>query len=379
MSPSPTKRRAPAPRRGAPTKRRRRRPQVRRWALTGVAAVVAVAIGAFAALWVWAVLPGPGAGKVVILDWPARGGSGTAAGRRLAEHGVVRSPRLFAAYLALVRPSVELLPGRHLLNDGLSPREVVQRLARLPSRPSHKVTVPEGFHLVQLAERLEKSEICAADHFRRVAFSRALRDELGVRGPSVEGFLFPATYELAVDSTPEAVIRTMVRTGRQRLRKLSDKHGAALQRLEKERGWSEHEVVTLASIVEREAARADERRRIASVYFNRLDDPEFKPRGTLQADPTAAYGCVVEPEAAPSCAAFTGKVTPALLRDAKNRYNTYKFAGLPPGPIANPGEGALEAVLSPEQTDFLFFVATGDGRHAFSRTLDEHNRAIRKE
>jgi UPF0755 protein len=192
----------------------------------------------------------------------------------------------------------------------------------------------------------------------------------------VEGFLFPATYELSVDSAPEAVIRTMVRTFRRRLQRLGDKHAGAFARLSKQRGWGEHEIVTLASIVEREAARSDERATIASVYLNRLDDPEFRPAGMLQADPTAAYGCLVAQEKPASCLGFTGRVTPAMLRDAGNPYNTYKHPGLPPGPIANPGEGSLEAVLAPAKTDFLFFVASGNGRHTFSRTLDEHNRAV---
>jgi UPF0755 protein len=98
----------------------------------------------------------------------------------------------------------------------------------------------------------------------------------------------------------------------------------------------------------------------------------------LQADPTAAYGCVLLGARLSSCAGFAGKVTPKMLRDGKNPYNTYAHSGLPPGPIANPGAGALGAVLAPEKSDFLFFVAQGDGRHTFSRTLDEHERAIPK-
>lgn len=131
--------------------------------------------------------------------------------------------------------------------------------------------------------------------------------------------------------------------------------------------------------MEREAAASDERGTIASVYYNRLDDPEFRPSGMLQADPTAAYGCQVAPKSAASCAGYVGRVTPAMLRDPDNAYNTYKHAGLPPGPIANPGASSLEAVLAPAQTEYLFFVASGNGRHTFSRTLDEHNRAVHGE
>jgi UPF0755 protein len=237
--------------------------------------------------------------------------------------------------------------------------------------------VPEGYHLLQIAGRLDQLEICPRAGFVRAARDPSLRRELGISGESVEGFLFPATYDLGVDSAPEAVIRGMVRTFRKRFEQLDAKHAGAIDRLRRQRGWSEHEIVTLASIVEKEARHADEGKTIASVYYNRLDDPEFRPQKMLMADPTAGYGCVVSPERAPSCAGYQGRITPALLRDPHNPYNTYKHPGLPPGPIANPGLNALESVLAPEKTQYLFFVANGQGRHRFSRTLDEHNAAMR--
>jgi UPF0755 protein len=147
--------------------------------------------------------------------------------------------------------------------------------------------------------------------------------------------------------------------------------------LTQEFGFGLNEVLTLASMVEKETARPEERALIASVFFNRLRDPAFSPRRMLQSDPTAVYGCLVEPSAAPSCADFRGRVTPAMLRDPLNRYNTYRHPGLPPGPIANPGERAIEAVLAPAQTDYLFFVRNGPGSHSFSRTFEEHSRGVR--
>jgi len=109
-----------------------------------------------------------------------------------------------------------------------------------------------------------------------------------------------------------------------------------------------------------------------------LRDPEFRPARMLQSDPTAGYGCVVSGAEIPSCAGFHGSVTPALLRDSANPYNTYRHAGLPPGPIANPGEASIVAVLAPAQSDFLYFVAKGQGtgRHSFSRTFAEHREAL---
>ena len=139
--------------------------------------------------------------------------------------------------------------------------------------------------------------------------------------------------------------------------------------------WGEREILTLASMVEREAARTEERSVIASVFFNRLDSPDFKPHRMLQSDPTAAYGCALHPELE-SCRGGYAHVTPEMLRDAANAFNTYRHPGLPPGPIANPGEAAIIAVLAPANTDFLFFVGNGDGRHTFTRTFEAHEAAV---
>ncbi len=354
-------------------KRRRRGVRRRRaaWLAIGLAAL---GLALLSCLWVWALLPGPGSGKAVHVRIPAsidaRG-----LGELLANHELIRSPTLFRFYLRLVRPSVDVIPGGHLLNDAQSPRGLVQRLARLANRPSAKVTVPEGFQHVQIGARLEQLEICQASAFAGAVHSKALLRELDIRGPSAEGLLFPATYELPTDSDPAAVVRAMVKVFRKRFARVAAGQPGALEGYRSKRGWGEHELTTLASIVEREATHADERPRIAGVYLNRLDDPEFRPLRRLQADPTAAYGCVLLGASLSSCAGYTGKVTPQMLRDAANPYNTYAHSGLPPGPIANPGEGALRAVLAPEKSEFLFFVARGDGRHTFSRTLEDHQRA----
>ena len=178
--------------------------------------------------------------------------------------------------------------------------------------------------------------------------------------------------------TLDPVVGRLVHEAKERLHRLSGLHPKAMARLREQFNWSTHEVIILASIVEKEAAAADEQRLVASVFFNRLLDREFRPARRLQSDPTAAYGCMVAPGRAPSCKASARGVTASMLRDAANPYNTYAHPGLPPGPIGNPGESAILAVLDPAQTDFLFFVARGAGRHHFSRTLEQHNQAIRQ-
>lgn len=335
---------------------------------------LALVVAPFLALIGWSMLPGPGEGRRVIVEIP-EGADTSSIAAALVEGGALRSPRSFTLFVGVMHPRTPMVPGVHLVNDSLSPRSLFNRLSRAMTRPRQKTTLVEGFDQIDIAKRLEEQEICPAREFRRVVKDPALLSELQIPGDSAEGYLFPATYDLIVDSAAENVVRALVKTTRERLASLRAKHQVAFASLEG-RGFREREILTLASIVEKEAANPDERVTIASVYFNRLENPTFEPQKMLQADPTARYGCRIEPDAAPSCRDFVGKVTPAMVRDDENRYNTYKHAGLPPGPIANPGIASILAVVEPAKTEFLFFVAVGGGRHKFSRTLEEHNRAI---
>jgi UPF0755 protein len=199
---------------------------------------------------------------------------------------------------------------------------------------------------------------------------------LGVEAPTAEGYLFPATYELFVDSDPDLLLGTLIRETKRRLQRLFERHPDRLEQLGREEGWGELQVLALASIIEKEAADSREHGNIASVFFNRLHDATFRPRRMLQSDATAAYGCLVARAQIETCRDYRGLVTPAMLRDATNPYKTYKHAGLPPGPIANPSESAVASVLAPPTTPYFFFVAGAAKRHVFSRTLSEHERAI---
>jgi UPF0755 protein len=336
-------------------------------------ALLGLVLASIAGFVAWARASGPGSGRRIALELGSDLDT-SAIAERLAESGLLTSPRLFGWYLRFLSPRVA--PGRHLLRDDLGPRELAQRLTRSPARPSVRVTLPEGFQHRQVAARLAELEVCVAADFERAVFDPALLGELGIGGPSAEGRLFPATYELPVDSDAATVVRTLARETEKRLVRLDAKHPGARARLKQDFGFDEQAILTLASIVERESGDLSEQPLIASVFFNRLRDPNFRPLRTLQSDPTAGYGCLVEPALAPSCAEFQGSVTPAMLRDPKNRYNTYRHPGLPPGPIANPGENAVSAVLAPASSDYLYFVSNGRGRHRFSRTFEEHRKAV---
>jgi UPF0755 protein len=345
-------------------------------ALGGVLAVLVAGLAVcLSPLWIWSVVSGPGTGRAFVAQ-VHENATPAQLSQLLVERGALQSPRLFRAYLAILQPDFELAPGEHLLNDAASPRELAQRLARSGRRRAVHVTFPEGFHLVQVGQRLERAEVCTLNALRQASADPALLRELGIEGATAEGYLFPASYGLLVDSDAREVVRVLSAETKKRVQKLTLNHPGRLEQLAQEFGFRERDVLTLASMIEKEAQASDERPLIASVFFNRLRDPEFRPARMLQSDPTASYGCVVSGANIPSCAGFRGSVTPALLRDAANPYNTYRHAGLPPGPIANPGEASIAAVLAPARSDFLYFVAKGAGRHAFSRTFAEHREAL---
>jgi UPF0755 protein len=310
----------------------------------------------------------------VVIDWATATGASTAA-ERLLEAGLLRSRVPFALAYWLTGGGARVAAGDQIVDDGMSPREIVRTLERSPARPARRVVFPEGLHYRQVAERLEQRGVCSARSFRAAVRDPALLAQLGIAGGTAEGYLFPATYDLLANTPAPEVLRRLVAETRRRLERLGQRHPAGLAARRQDLGDDERSLLTLASIVEREARVPDERPRIARVYLNRLTDPEFVPRGRLQADPTAGYGCVIAPDLA-SCAGYSGRITPAMLRDPDNPYNTYRHAGLPPSPIANPGESSLEAVLAPADGDELFFVAIGGGRHRFSRSFAEHRQAL---
>jgi UPF0755 protein len=342
-----------------------------KWAaLVALGAVVAAA-GMFFVLYPGA--SGPGPGNAVEVDVGDETPESLAA--KLEQAGVVGSRRWFALYLRLTGGVGSVAKGKHLLTDDVSPRELVHRLERQGA--SHvRAVIPEGWTRFDIAKRLDALHVCALRSFLDASEDSALLAEVHVQGPSAEGYLFPATYDLELDSGAADVVRRMVREFDKRYDALENKHQSGLRDLSESLGYNRREIVTLASMVEKEAAVDDERPIIASVFLNRLRDPEFTPK-LLQCDPTAGYGCLIRPVG--PCASYVGKVTHEILADAGNPYNTYKHERLPPGPIANPGARSLEAVMAPAITRYFYFVAKGGGRHTFSETLGGHNAAVHHE
>jgi UPF0755 protein len=340
----------------------------------GYAFVVAL-LGAAVWLLVYPSMGGPGKGSAIEVTIEGNESPSTLA-TELAAAGVVASPRLFALYVSLTGGTSSIAKGAHLLTDDASPGDVMARLERRAGASKVKVTFPEGWTRFDMAKRLEEKKVCSLRAFLDATVDPQLLAELRVAGDSMEGFLFPSTYELAADSDGADVVRRMKGEFDRRWLGLEQKNESGVLDLSKAPlSFGEREIVTLASMVEKEAAVDEERPIIASVFLNRLRDADFHPK-LLQCDPTAGYGCLVQPDLA-ACGGYAGKITPAINNDADNRYSTYKHEGLPPGPISNPGAKSLNAVMSPAITRYFYFVAQGNGHHTFSETYVAHAAAVR--
>jgi len=314
--------------------------------------------------------PGPGAGRPVVIDVKTTDPAELA--RALQEARIISNARYFAWYVRLTGGGGSIVQGPHFLTDDASPREILARLERRGA--SHaKVVVPEGWTRFDIAKRLDATRVCPTYAFLEATTDEKLLAELHVPATSAEGYLFPATYDLELDSDPKDVVRQMVHLFDKRYDALAEKHDSGLKDLSDTLSWGRREIVILASMIEKEAVVDDERAVIASVFLNRLRDPSFQPK-RLQCDPTAGYGCLVGVSTA--CLGYNGKITHDINMDPDNAYSTYTHDGLPPGPISNPGAKSLEAAMSPALTHYFFFVAKGGGRHTFSETLGNHNAAV---
>jgi UPF0755 protein len=344
---------------------------VGKWVAT---ALLALAAGLGAAVYfVYPESKGPGGGREVELDLVGDE-SPDALAAKLAGAGLVKSERLFSFFVRANGSSGKVARGTHLFTDDLSPREVLARVEKRGAASRVKVVVPEGWTRFDIAERLHKLHVCPKHAFLEATTSSRVLADLRIDAPSAEGFLFPATYDFAQDSLADEVVKRMKVEFDKRWASLEERHQPGMLDLMESLHWGMKEIVTLASMIEKEAVVDDERPVIASVFLNRLRDPKFVPK-LLQCDPTAGYGCVLDP-ALPSCANYKGKITHDLVVDPANPYNTYKHEGLPPGPISSPGAKSIEAVMAPSTTRYLYFVAKGAGRHNFSETYGAHAAAI---
>jgi UPF0755 protein len=312
------------------------------------------------------------AGYVVVtrVDQPFRGysaeaqfvdvpqGAGTRAiGDRLVAAGVVRDRLTYRAALWLSGTARHLKAGEYRFDRPLSARDVLAKIAR-GDVDLISITFPEGLTIAEMAHLYESHGFGPAADFKAAAKETSAIRELDPAASDLEGYLFPETYALPRHAHAQELVRAM--TDRFQKVLTQELRGQAAAR-----GLTVRQLVTLASIVEKETARPEERPIVAAVYSNRI-----RLGMGLQCDPTVIY-------ALQKAGRYDGNIRrDDLMFDSP--YNTYRYAGLPPGPIAAPGKGSLEAAASPADNDFLYFVSRNDGTHEFARTLSEHNRNVQK-
>lgn len=295
-------------------------------------------------------------GEEVFVDIPP-GSSVASIASRLVSAGVLPDAWTFRLAARISGADRRLKAGEYRFAGESTPRQVMDRLAA-GDVFSTGLTFPEGLTSFEMAEVFAKSGIGTARDFLTAASDPALVASYGTNLKSLEGYLFPDTYPLPRTSTAADVVRAM-------LTRFDQVFTPELRSLAAERNLTPHEVVTLASLIEKETSKADERPIVAAVYLNRL-----KIGMPLQCDPTVVYALMLARR-------WNGNIRKADLQMA-SPYNTYRVGGLPPGPIASPGRASLEAALKPADVPYLYFVSRNDGTHVFARTLDEHNRNVRQ-
>tara|TARA_B100001971_G_C18259374_1_gene585231 strand:+ start:2660 stop:3670 length:1011 start_codon:yes stop_codon:yes gene_type:complete len=271
---------------------------------------------------------------------------------QISETGLIPHHVAFVALGKLMGVEEQIHPGKYDLNSHMAPSTILNVLATGQTIP-YWVTIPEGYSMQQIGNLLEEVGITTATRFVQTAHDTEVRRTLGIEGDTLEGFLFPDTYRFHHGTSPRDIIQVMVEQFQQ-------VYTPEIQQQARERGLSTLEVLTLASIIEKETGAGEERALISAVFHNRL-----KRGMPLQSDPTVIY-------ALPS---FDGNLRkPDLQYDSP--YNTYRVRGLPPGPIANPGWASIMAALHPAPVPYLYFVSKNNGTHHFSSTLAEHSRAV---
>jgi len=271
---------------------------------------------------------------------------------RLAKQKIISSAKVFHRYCQFKGYLTSFRTGSFKLPSGLNMLEVIEILLNDPGI-TIDVTIPEGKNIFEIGKLLESKNVTSYKEFIKFARDPKFMGELGIPAQRVEGYLFPNTYKFSPKSPAKHVIRAMVREFRKNFKQIANTPSSL----------SDHQVVILASIVEKETGAAHERPAIAGVFHNRLKKPM-----RLQSDPTTIYGIYET---------YNGNLRKRHLQE-KTPYNTYRINGLPRGPISNPGKESLKAALKPADHKYLYFVSKNDGTHIFSKNYKDHRKAVKK-
>ena len=280
----------------------------------------------------------------------------------LEEMGLIKDPELFRRMVQYWGADQSIQAGVYSLKPSMTMEEIMHELWH-GRMSTVMLTIPEGWRVEQIAAALEEAQVVSAEEFMQAVHLwrddyEFLQDRPAESAVTMEGFLFPDTYQLPLHAEPSQVLDIMLQNWDRRV-------SPELREKAQERGLTLYEVVTMASIIEREAAIPEERPVIAGVYYNRLEQGIL-----LQADPTVQYAMGYDAESG----SWWEDITQEHYSSVESPYNTYLHLGLPPGPICNPGLAAIEAALEPEDNNYLFFIHVGDGHHVFAETYEEHLR-----
>jgi UPF0755 protein len=290
-------------------------------------------------------------GKPVQVDI-APGQSAWKISKTLEKNRIITDAFMFFATSRIMGKATHLQAGGYVFEGNHYPLDVINILFKGRTL-RYRITLPEGSNIYQIGEIISSTGLITKDQFVQCALSKQIKSFFKVTAPSMEGYLYPDTYFLAPHMTPIEIMAKL-------FDRFNRMYTADMDRRAKKLGLTKQDVLTLASLIEKEAISAADKPFISSVFHNRL---AIGMR--LQSDPTAIYGID----------GFKGKISPDdLMRESP--YNTYRHKGLPPGPICSPSADSIEAALHPAKTDYLYFVSRGDGTHTFSSSLTEHNRAV---
>ena len=324
-----------------------------------VSAVLCLCIGTIigaAVLWMASFIKTPGSTQSKPVTFTVASGEHVdAIARNLQDQDLISNSTAFKFYVRIKKAGRRIKAGEYDMNSAMSPKAILALLISGKNK-LYRLTIPEGLNMEEIAMLVEQAGgLCSSTHFLSICSDIKFINQLKIPGMTLEGYLFPDTYFFSKKTKCKTLIKKMVST-------FDTTFNDTWKERAEEMGLSVHEVVILASIIEKETGNAEERPIISSVFHNRL-----KRNMRLESDPTVIYGV----------SDYDGRIRYKHLRRV-TPYNTYKISGLPAGPIANPGAMALKAALYPAKTNYLFFVSKNDTTHQFSTNLRDHNRAVRK-
>lgn len=273
----------------------------------------------------------------------------------LKERDLIGNSLSFQLLAYLQKKQGQIQTGEYELSASMPPKDILE-IVTSGKTILHAITIPEGYRLTEIAVLLEEKDLVNAEDFIRQTQDKELIQSAAIPANSLEGYLFPETYHFSKNTSARKIIQSMLDMYQEVVKKHELLKQASPVNL------SFHEIVTLASLIEKETGVDEERKLISSVFHNRL-----KKKMLLQTDPTVIY----------AISNFDGNIRKKDL-SIDSPYNTYKYRGLPPGPIASPGLKSIIAALEPSESDYLYFVSRKDGSHQFSSNLQDHNRAVQK-